>query len=80
MLAIDPASRIHKLSEDGHAIKLLRAVRVGREISKAYEDKDWIKIRGDEMWDKIEHMVADSIEAPGPDWARAAGLVNPGQV
>jgi hypothetical protein len=76
----DVSSRLHEASEDGHAIKLLRAIRIGRQISKPYEDKDWVKIKGDEVWEKIEHMVPDSIEAPGPEWARAAAFANPGQV
>ncbi|KAK9414393.1 hypothetical protein SUNI508_11235 [Seiridium unicorne] len=65
--------RMHALAEDGHAIKLFRAVGVGKEVSKPYEDRDWLVIKGD-LWNNISHMIADSVEAPGPTWVRNAGF------
>lgn len=84
-------SRLFALSfeDDGHASKLFRSVYVGRHAIKKYdaEGKSWVKIRDtDGTWDKLAHMVVDSIEAPGPHWVRNAGnpdawkvrkLVNP---
>lgn len=68
-------SRLHNFAEDdGHAIKLARAAVICQEISKKYEDRDWVKIKGDDMWTKIHHLIADSVEAPGPTWVRTAGL------
>ncbi|KAI1254085.1 hypothetical protein MGN70_004481 [Eutypa lata] len=71
-------SRLFALSfeDDGHASKLFRSVYVGRHAIKKYdaEGKSWVKIRDtDDTWDKLAHMVVDSIEAPGPHWVRNAG-------
>lgn len=67
--------RMHNLVEDGHAIKLFRAVGIGRDYCKPFEDRgcDWVLIRGD-LWDKVGHLVADSVEAPGPTWVRNCGF------
>ncbi|KAK7747164.1 hypothetical protein SLS62_009106 [Diatrype stigma] len=69
--------RIFTLEDDGHAIKLFRAVYVGRHAIEKYEGKgsssSWLKIRGSDTWDGIAHMVVDSVEAPGPHWVRNAG-------
>ncbi|KAI1414298.1 hypothetical protein F5Y13DRAFT_188398 [Hypoxylon sp. FL1857] len=59
-------------TDDGHAIKLFRAVGTGQTVSVKYEDKDWIKIKGD-LWDKVNHLIVDSLEAPDPRWVRGAG-------
>jgi hypothetical protein len=65
--------RMHAIVDDGHAIKLFRAVGIGKEVSKPYEKEDWMVIRGD-LWNQISHMVVDSVEAPGPTWVRNAGF------
>ncbi|KAI1103062.1 hypothetical protein F4804DRAFT_333649 [Jackrogersella minutella] len=65
-------SRLHNLEEDGHAIKLFRAVGLGQTVSKKYEDKDWIKIKGD-LWNKVNNLVVDSVTFGGPNWVRGAG-------
>ncbi|KAI2471894.1 hypothetical protein F4781DRAFT_385431 [Annulohypoxylon bovei var. microspora] len=65
-------SRMHNLEEDGHAIKLFRAVGLGKTVSEKYGDKDWIKIKGD-LWTKVENLVVDSVESSGPHWVRGAG-------
>ncbi|KAI1205932.1 uncharacterized protein F4807DRAFT_441007 [Annulohypoxylon truncatum] len=65
--------RIHNLEEDGHAIKLYRAVVLGQTVSEKYDDKDWVKIKGD-LWTKVRHLVVDSVEANGPRWVRSAGF------
>jgi hypothetical protein len=30
-------------------------------------------IKGD-MWDKVLHLIVDSVEAPGPNWVRSCGF------
>lgn len=72
----DILSRIFDFTphDDGHAIKLSRAAIVAQEISKKYEQRDWILIKGDDMWTRIHHLIADSVEAPGSTWVRNAGL------
>ncbi|CAN8095312.1 unnamed protein product [Discula destructiva] len=72
----DIMSRLHDFAphDDGHAVKLSRAAFIAQEIAKKYEDRDWMVIKGDEMWMRIHHLIADSVEAPGPTWVRTAGL------
>lgn len=62
---------MHTLEEDGHGIKLFRAVSIGQTLSEKYEDKPWIRIKGD-MWTKIGHLVVDSFQTE-PHWVRGAG-------
>ncbi|KAK8041237.1 HypA protein [Apiospora phragmitis] len=66
--------RLHSLSDDGHVIKLWRAVGVGRKLSEPYEDRDWLRVKGTKLWDQINHLIVDSVEAPGPRWVRSAGF------
>ncbi|KAI0377468.1 hypothetical protein F5Y04DRAFT_264337 [Hypomontagnella monticulosa] len=70
--ANDQLPRLFNLEEDGHAIKLFRAVRLGKTISEKYDDKGWIKIKGD-MWEKLSHLVVDAVEAGGPRWIFCTG-------
>lgn len=54
---------------------------VGRHAIEKYEGageehkggRPWLKIRGSDTWDRIAHMVVDSVETPGPRWVRNAG-------
>ncbi|KAK3328495.1 hypothetical protein B0T19DRAFT_442386 [Cercophora scortea] len=71
---LDIISRLHTLDEDGHAIKLARAAAICHELSRKYEDRDWMMVRGDDMWVKVHHLIVDSAEAPGPEWVRGAGF------
>lgn len=66
------ASKIHPMSDDGHAIKLARAVGIGEELTKKYQDKDWVLLKGDDTWAKIRHLVIDSLQGPGEYWITAA--------
>ncbi|KAH8772633.1 HypA protein [Diaporthe sp. PMI_573] len=70
----DVASKIHPMPDDGHAIKLARAVGVCEELTKKYQDRDWVLIKGDDVWAKIHHLVLDSLQSPGEYWVRSAGL------
>lgn len=67
-------ARLHDLPDDGHAIKLGRAVVICRNISKKYRGSDAFKIQGDGLWEKICHLIVDSVEAPGDRWVRSAGF------
>lgn len=31
-------------------------------------------IKGDDLWTKVHHLIADSVEAPGATWVRTTGL------
>lgn len=68
------ASQIHPMPDDGHAIKLARAVGICEELTKKYQDRDWVLLKGDDTWAKIRHLVIDSLRGPGEYWVRSAGL------
>jgi Questin oxidase-like len=68
-------TRLFEYEDDGHAVKLGRAIRNGELVSKAWEGKenDWIRVKGD-MWEKIGNMAIDSVEDTGVRWARSVGF------
>lgn len=76
MVLEDIVGRTHNfIEDDGHAIKLARAAVICQEhVSKKYEDRPWMVIKGDDMWTKVHHLIADSVEAPGPTFVRTTGL------
>ncbi|KAH9909871.1 HypA protein [Xylariomycetidae sp. FL2044] len=77
----DLLPRVHKLEDDGHVPKLLRAIVVCRDLCRPYEEdededngsRDRIKIKGDATWDKIGSILIDAVETGGPRWVRNAG-------
>ncbi|KAL1860327.1 hypothetical protein VTK73DRAFT_7380 [Phialemonium thermophilum] len=71
---LDVISRLYFLHDDGHAIKLARALGICQQVSKKYEDQRPLPIKGDDYWMKIFHLVVDASEAPGQRWVRTAGL------
>jgi hypothetical protein len=67
--------RLFEFHDDGHAVKLGRAVRNGELVTKEWEEKgvEWDKVKGF-MWEKIGNMVVDSVEDTGRTWARSVGF------
>ncbi|RDW95095.1 hypothetical protein BP5796_00858 [Coleophoma crateriformis] len=65
--------RLFEFDDDGHAIKLGRAVRNGQVVCQKFEDKEWCKIK-DWQWEKVENMVVDSVEDTGQNWVRNTGF------
>lgn len=65
--------RLWAYEDDGHAIKLGRAVAYAERASKDYEGEDWARIKGF-MWEKVGNMVVDSVEDSGATWVRGAGF------
>ncbi|KAL8693477.1 MAG: hypothetical protein Q9218_001708 [Villophora microphyllina] len=65
--------RVVEHEDDGHASKLVRALRHGEEICKPYNDDPRFRIKGD-MWLKLGHMAIDSVEDTGVPWVRSAGF------
>ncbi|KAL2191791.1 hypothetical protein L209DRAFT_761414 [Thermothelomyces heterothallicus CBS 203.75] len=72
----DIIARLHTFQDDGHGIKLGRAAVICHNICKKYEQegKGWLKLTGDELWNKVCHLIVDSLEAPGPRWVRSCGF------
>ena len=64
--------RLFDFDDDGHAIKLGRAVAYAEIASAEYENEEWANIKGF-MWEKIGNMVVDSVEDNGDTWARNVG-------
>ncbi|KAI0515408.1 HypA protein [Xylaria bambusicola] len=71
----DLLPRVYALHDDGHVSKLIRAIGICHDASKAHEDTDkpWLKIKGEALWTKLYQMVLDSAEGDGPKWVRGAG-------
>ncbi|KAF4630723.1 hypothetical protein G7Y89_g7417 [Cudoniella acicularis] len=59
-------NRLWNFEDDGHAVKLGRAVRNGEIVSKKWEEegREWVRIKGF-MWEKIGNMAIDSVEDTG---------------
>ena len=70
-------TRLFNLEDDGHAVKLARAVAFGEQLMRdgGYENEKWAKIKGG-MWEKIGNIVPDSVENTDDDtrWIRSAGF------
>ncbi|KAI9147436.1 Questin oxidase [Paramyrothecium foliicola] len=69
----DIGNRLHDFGDDGHGIKQARATALCHELMKNWEDKPWAILKGDSIWQRIQHMVVDALEVPGPLYARSAG-------
>jgi hypothetical protein len=65
--------RLFEYEDDGHAVKLGRAVANGEAICGKWESEKWAKVKG-WMWEKIGNMVIDSVEDEGKSWVRSAGF------
>jgi hypothetical protein len=74
LTSIEILSRVHNLDDDGHIIKLGRASAICHEVSRKYEDKGWLLLKGDDLWLKIYHLIVESAEEPGQRWVRTTGL------
>lgn len=66
-------SKYHPMEDEGHAIKLARAAAICQDVSKQYEDREWMVIKGDDMWLRIHHLIFDSIVSPGKKWVWGQG-------
>ena len=69
--------RLFEFQDDGHAVKLGRAVRNGELVSEGRDgdkkEREGFRVRG-LMWEKIGNMVVDSVEDTGKTWARSVGF------
>jgi hypothetical protein len=69
--------RVTEHEDDGHAVKLVRAIRHAQVASEKYEGREGFRIGGD-MWLKIGNMAIDSVEGcekeDGKSWVRSAGF------
>ncbi|KAF4953460.1 hypothetical protein FSARC_12383 [Fusarium sarcochroum] len=70
--------RIHKLVDDGHTVKLARALMLAQRVTKPYEDKEWVRIKGDDEWLRAVYLLLDANEEAdkqgGTMWVRSSGF------
>jgi hypothetical protein len=71
---LEIGKRLQEFGDDGHGIKQARAIAVCHELMTRWECKPWAVLKGDDVWKKIQHMVVDSLEIPGPLYVRSAGF------
>lgn len=68
--------RIHGIVDDGHTVKLARALILAKRTTGPFEDREWVRIRGDE-WLRAIHLLLDangSAGGGGTMWVRGAGF------
>ncbi|KAJ0290398.1 hypothetical protein COL940_000916 [Colletotrichum noveboracense] len=70
----DLLPRFHHQSDDGHTIKVVRALGICQELSQKYSNKPWIRIKNDDEWLKLHYSVLDGTEHSGTKWVRSTGL------
>ncbi|KAL2144310.1 hypothetical protein VTI28DRAFT_9298 [Corynascus sepedonium] len=72
----DIISRLHTFEDDGHSIKLGRAAVICHDSCRKYDEdgRHWLKVKGDDLWNKVCHLIVDSVEASGPRWVRSCGF------
>ncbi|KAF6808362.1 HypA protein [Colletotrichum sojae] len=69
----DLLSRFHNIPDDGHTIKVVRALGICQELSDKYAGRPWVKIK-DEDWLKLHYSVLDGTEHVEEKWVRTTGL------
>ncbi|TDZ74254.1 Oxidoreductase ptaJ [Colletotrichum trifolii] len=70
----DLLPRFHDIIDDGHTIKVVRALGICQELSAKYGDKPWNKFKSDEDWVKLNYLLLDGTENVETRWVRSAGL------
>ncbi|KAK1990808.1 HypA protein [Colletotrichum falcatum] len=70
----DLLPRFHAVPDDGHTIKVARALGICRELSSRYADRPWVQIRGDDEWLRLSYMLLDGTEHSETRWVRSAGF------
>lgn len=65
--------RFHRVLDDGHTVKLARALVLIQRASRQYKEREWIKIKGDGEWLKSVYVLLDANENTETMWVRAAG-------
>ncbi|KOS18894.1 Oxidoreductase AflY [Escovopsis weberi] len=67
-------TRYHKIVDDGHTIKVVRALLVAQEFSKKYAGKEWIRLADDEAWLKAHGVLLRGTESGSPRWVFGVGF------
>lgn len=70
----DLLPRFHALPDDGHAVKVARALLIAHDQTKKYPGRDWARFRTDDEWLKAHYVLLDSTEGAADKWVRSAGF------
>jgi hypothetical protein len=72
----DLLPRFHEIIDDGHTIKVVRALLIAQELSRKYAGRPWIRIADDDTWLKAHQILLQSTEGPQEPalWVRSAGF------
>ncbi|EFY93236.1 HypA-like protein, putative [Metarhizium acridum CQMa 102] len=70
----DLLPRYHGVADDGHAIKVARSLLLAQRLSREWEGRGWLRLRGDNDWLKAHYMLLRSVEGQDPLWVRGAGF------
>jgi hypothetical protein len=67
--------RFHMTPDDGHVIKVARALILAQRVSQKFHDRPWIRIRDDATWLRAMYILLDSttLVHSGFPWVRTAG-------
>lgn len=66
--------RIHTIIDDGHTVKLSRALLLAQRVSQPYQDRPWIRIPDDDAWLRAQYLLLDGNEHWEVKWVRAGGF------
>lgn len=69
----DLLPRFYVTPDDGHTIKVVRALLIAQEETERWGAKDWMRIRGED-WVRLHYLLLDGIEGQEDRWVRAAGF------
>lgn len=72
----DLLPRFHKIMDDGHTIKVVRALFIARELSGRFKDRPWIRFADEETWLNVHRLLLESREGRfgASMWVRSAGF------
>ncbi|KAK1237657.1 hypothetical protein MKX07_006785 [Trichoderma sp. CBMAI-0711] len=72
----DLLPRFHKIMDDGHTIKVVRALFIARELSGRFKDRPWIRFADEETWLNVHRLLLESREGRfgASIWVRSAGF------
>jgi hypothetical protein len=65
--------RVRRVTDDGHASKLIRALANGQHLSIGDIKKEGLPLTNDD-WLRMAHMSLDSLETGGPLWIKGASF------
>ncbi|KPM38382.1 hypothetical protein AK830_g8198 [Neonectria ditissima] len=70
----DLLPRIHAIVDDGHTVKLARALLLAQRVSRPYAGRPWVRIPEGDGWLKALYLLLDANEHGAVQWVRAAGF------